>query len=337
MTVRFGIVGTGTIAHYHAIAMKDEARGCELTACTDIVEKKSLDFAVEYQISSFENFDEMLNHVDAICVCTPPPTHADITIAAAKKGVHVLCEKPMATTLSDADAVEQAVIASGITYSVVSQRRWFPAAQAVKRAIEDGKLGSRVILGEVTTENLKGPLDFGRAGWRKTWRGAGGGVLINQCPHSIDLLLWYMGIPNEVFAYCANFTHPEGELEDNLVAVMKFDKAFATLRASLTPKPVLKDHSIVLTGNSGHRVSLDIPTFAEGRNDIWTIGGDTPFPALSHSNFHAYQIQDFTQAITTKRPPRVTVDDGWWVVAVIEAIYGSALSGHPITVGEAGG
>lgn len=337
--VRFGIIGTGAIAHDHAIAINSLKGVAELVTCVDIDREKATAFALQHKIQRASTFDKPLSllhsgSIDAVCICTPPPTHADLSIQAARNSINVLCEKPMATILSDADTVLEAVKDTGITYSVVSQRRWLPAAQAVKEAVASGKLGCRIIMADVITENYKSPFDIGRADWRKTWRGAGGGVLINQCPHSIDLLLWYMGKPTEVFGYCRNFTHPEMEMEDNLVAVIRFASgSIATLTASITVNPTLRDHQIMLFGDSGHRISLDIRNFSEGSNDIWTPEDPPNVPKTLSPNLHTYQIEDFIAAIQEDRSPSVTAEDSRLVTAVINGIYSSSLCGRSITIG----
>ena len=160
--------------------------------------------------------------LDVVCVCTPHPLHADALVLAAERGVHGVVEKPLAATLSDADRILEAASKHGTMVSTMAQRRWFPAAQRMREALDTGLLGSRAILGESYCEMWRTEAYYRRDAWRGRWDTEGGGVLMNQAPHNIDFLLWCMGPAEEIFGYWTNANHPFVEIEDNAVAVIRF-------------------------------------------------------------------------------------------------------------------
>lgn len=323
--MRFGIVGTGAIAEHYKVAFAELGKLAVLTACCDKDMVKADKFAVECGAAAFANLEEMATSglIDAICICTPPPTHAALAIQAAKAGLHILIEKPLATTLRGAEQVITEARANGVTLSVVSQRRWLEATQRVRWALDQGLLGNRILMGDAYCEDWKGPEAFFRADWRRTWKGAGGGVLINQMFHSLDLLFWLMGKPTEVFGYWQNLTHiVDMEMDDNAVAVMRFvGGGLATMRASISVNPPRRLHGITLLGENGRMASIDAWTFDEGSNDIWTVDADKPDVRRRYRNLHACQIADFVESIRDGRPPVVTAESGLRVVAAIQGIY----------------
>src|SRR6516164_2198384 len=208
--IRFGIIGTGGIAHAHAAALAALADDAELVACCDIVADRAADFAERWGVrGQFDSAQSMLDssQLDVVCVCTPHPEHAEPLILAAERGIHGVVEKPFTATLADADRVLEAAAKHGTKLSVLSQRRWLPAAQRIRRAIDEGKLGDKIVLGESFCEMWRGPEYYARDAWRGRWDTEGGGVLMNQSPHNIDFLLYYMGPAVEMFGYWANINH----------------------------------------------------------------------------------------------------------------------------------
>jgi UDP-N-acetyl-2-amino-2-deoxyglucuronate dehydrogenase len=353
--LRFGIVGTGSIAQAHATALAALAPQATLIACCDVVPGRAAAFAQQWQTATpFDSWQEMLNsgRLDAVCICTPHPQHAEPLVAAAERGVHGIVEKPLTATLADADRVLEASAKYGTIVSTMSQRRWYPAAQQVRRAIDDGLLGAP-ILGESYGEMGRDEAYYRSADWRGRWDTEGGGVLMNQAPHNIDFLLWYMGPAEQMFGYWANLTHPYVEIEDNAVAVIRFRSgALATLKASVSMKPERRIHGVTLLGASGGTVSFDcwqVPVGQRrtaagpsdvGSNDTWTLANADIAPVGREAaiqsgagelpNFHAHQLLDVIGAIRDKRPPAVTALDGRRVVAIIQGVYESARSGRPV-------
>jgi UDP-N-acetyl-2-amino-2-deoxyglucuronate dehydrogenase len=343
--LRFGIVGTGGIARHHAEALHALADRAELAACADVQPGRAAAFAATHRIpQSFESARAMLDaaRLDVVCVCTPHPQHAEPLILAAERGIHGVVEKPFTATLDDADRVLEASSRHGTLLSVMSQRRWFPAAQRIQRALDDGKLGDHIILGESYCEMWRDAAYYARDAWRGRWDTEGGGVLMNQSPHNIDFLLHYMGKPVEVFGYWANLNHPFVEIEDNAVAVIRFASGgLGMLKGSVSMNPPRRIHGVTLVGSAGPTVSLDVWDFALGENAIWTVPGeeqnleewrqhDRSYGSGQFPNFHAHQLVDVMDAIRDRRPPAVTGEEGRRVVAIIQGVYESGRTGRPV-------
>jgi predicted dehydrogenase len=291
-------------------------------------------------------------------VCTPHPLHAEPLVLAAERGIHGVVEKPLTSTLKDADRVLEASTKHGTLLSVMAQRRWFPAAQNIRRAIDSGSLGSRVLLGESVCEMWRDEAYYARDAWRGRWDTEGGGVLMNQAPHNIDFLLWFMGPPREIFGYWGNLNHPFVEIEDNAVAVIRFESgALGILKGTLSMRPERRIHGVTLVGESGATLSLDcwqVQDTAQrvttgpwdvGSNGVWTLPDHAALRPIAHTdavayrsgglpNFHAHQLRDVIGAIRENRPPAVTGVDGRRVVAVIQGVYESGRTGRPVTLSD---
>jgi predicted dehydrogenase len=359
--VRFGVVGTGGIANAHAAGLAALGEDAEIVACCDIDPQRAADFAERWGVQHhYDSARAMLDagNLDVICVATPHPQHAEPLILAAERGIHGVVEKPMTATLADADRVLEAAAKHGTMISTMSQRRWFPAAQRVRQAIDHGKLGPRVILGESFCEMWRNQAYYDRDAWRGRWDTEGGGVLMNQAPHNIDFLLWYMGPAEQIFGYWDNLNHPYVEIEDNAVAVIRFRSgALGILKGTVSMNPERRIHGVALVGDSGATVSLDCWAVPDeqrrrsingpwdvGSNDIWTItdGSQQPvsrddalaFNTGELSNFHAYQLRDVIGAVRDKRPPAVTGVDGRRVVAIIQGVYESGRTGKPVGLSD---
>lgn len=272
-----------------------------------------------------------------------------------ERNAHVPLESDQRFQDGRADRVLEAADRYGTMISVMSQRRWFPAAQRIREAIDSGRLGDRLVLGESVCEMWRDEAYYRRDAWRGRWDTEGGGVLMNQAPHNIDFLLWYMGPPVELFGYWANVNHPYVEIEDNAVAVIRFASgALGTLKATLSMNPERRIHGVSVVGGSGGTVSLDCWQVKEtdqrvatgpwdvGSNDIWTVADGGPGP-ITHAeavrlragdlpNYHAHQLREIIGAVREKRPPAVTGVDGRRVVAIIQGVYESTRTGRPVAL-----
>jgi predicted dehydrogenase len=352
--IRFGIVGTGGIANAHATGLVALAADAEMVSCCDVVPGRAAEFAARWQIpNAYDSARALLDAggIDVVVVSTPHPQHAEPLILAAERGIHGVVEKPLAATLEDADRVLEAQARYGTLLSSMSQRRWFPAAQRIRRAIDSGAMGDKIVMGESYCEMWRDEAYYRRGGWRGRWDTEGGGVLMNQSPHNIDFLLWLAGPAVEIFGYWANVNHPYVEIEDNAAAVLRFaGGGLGILKGTVSMNPPRRIHGVTLVGASGATVSLDCWEIPEerrtirsgpgdvGTNDIWTIpgergltldeaveagGGDLP-------NYHAYQLRDVIGAVRDGRQPAVTGLDGYRVVAVIQGVYESTRTGRPV-------
>ena len=292
--------------------------------------------------------------VQAVSICTPHPLHADAIEAAAANGAHVLVEKPLAATLADCDRAIGACAAAGVRLGVISQRRFYPPIVRMKAAIDAGKIGAPVL----ATVDILGWRDeayYASNPWRGTWAGEGGGVLVNQAPHQLDLLQWFMGPVEELSGYWDNLNHPSIPVDDTAVAVIRFRSGGARRASSpATRSARASAASSTSTGRTGRR-SGPGPTRARcsspgsprrvepAVNDLWTIEGeadrlpgwqaeDRAFAAAHDpmSWFHERQIEDFLDAILEDRPPAVDGAEGRKVVELFTAIYRSQRDHRPV-------
>ncbi|MFL5244473.1 MAG: Gfo/Idh/MocA family protein [Gemmataceae bacterium] len=355
--VRVGLIGCGKVGQIHATALRELAEA-ELTAVCDISPERVRAFADRYGAQGYTDVDAMLGkgNVEAVVIGTPHPLHAGPAVRAAEAGVHVLVEKPMAATLADCDAMLTAANRAGVLLGVISQRRLYEPVRRMKDAIDAGKIG-RPALGVFTMYSWREPAYYQSDPWRGKWDTEGGGVLVNQSPHQLDLLRWFMGPVAEVSGYWANINHPGVEVDDTAVAVLRFQNGgLGAIVTSVAQKPGIYT-KVHIHGTNGASVGVETDrgaTFIAGmtaiaeppHNDIWTIPGEekliTAWQAEDRAHFtqvdatthyHRLQIQDFLRAVREERPPLATGDDGRAVVELFTAIYRSNRERRPVMLG----
>ena len=352
--IRCGIVGCGKVADLHAVALRETVQAEFVAVCdTDI--DRARRFSQRYGVTPYSSVEEMISKcgIDALMVCTPHPFHEQPTVAAAKAGVHVLVEKPLASTLDACDAMIDAADHGGAKLGVVSQRRFFAPVQRMKRAIDSGKIG-RPILGTFSMYSWRDQAYYQSDPWRGKWKTEGGGVLVNQSPHQLDLLQWFMGEISELSGYWENLNHPYIEVDDTAVAMIRFRSgAIGNIVTSLSQKPGIHT-KVHVHGSNGSSVGVQTDTgasFVAGMtevadpplNDLWTIPNEEQmlekyqqedrefFQSIDPTqHYHTLQIRDFLDAILHHRDPLVTGREGRVVVEMFTAIYRSNQLRRPI-------
>ncbi|MDA0837831.1 MAG: Gfo/Idh/MocA family oxidoreductase [Planctomycetota bacterium] len=352
--IRTGIIGCGKVGQIHIEAHSSVAES-ELVAVCDPDWDRAAAFAAKCGAKAFTDVDDMLSHgaVEAVSICTPHPLHAEPAIQAAAAGVHVLVEKPMAANLTDCDAMLAAAGKTGVKLGVVSQRRFYEPVKRMKDAIDAGKIG-RPILGLFLGFNWRDEAYYQSDPWRGKWATEGGGVLVNQSSHHLDMLQWMMGEIDEIGGYWANVNHPFIEVDDTAVACIRFKNGgLGSIVTSISQKPGLF-MKIHVHGSSGASIGVETDrgaSFIAGAskiaepplNDLWTIPGEehllSEFEAEDRRTFasvnamthyHALQIRDFLQSILADRDPLVTGEDGRIVVEMFTAIYRANQEGLPV-------
>lgn len=351
--VRYGIVTYGKVARLQAGAIA-HVQNARLAGVQGRDQAKARAFAADFGIEAFDSIEAMARGgVEAVIISSPHPLHREHAIAALEAGMHVLVEKPMALSTADCDAMIAAANAANRKLGVISQRRWFPAVRRVRDALDSGKIG-RPILADVVMFGWRDEAYYRSDPWRGSWAAEGGGVLVNQAPHQLDLMLWMMGPVDEVQAYWANLNHPYIEVEDTAVASIRFKSgALGSILVSNSQKPGIYA-KVHIHGSNGATAGVQTDggmMFIAGMagiaepalNDIWTIPGEERMPAAWEAqdraffktldpaeHFHALQLQDFTAAILDDREPQVTAIEGRATVALIEAIYESGRSGKAV-------
>jgi len=345
--IKTGIIGSGKVGHLHAAALASNPKS-EFTAILGRNPDKAKIFADQYGVEPYTDLDAFLGEsgVEAVCICTPHPAHRDPSIAAAKAGIHLLVEKPLASSLEDCDAIIQAAKKSGVKLGMVCQRRFYEPCARIHEAIESDKIGTP-ILGTVTVLGWRDQGYYDSDPWRGTWKDEGGGVLVNQAVHQLDLLLWYMGPVAEVSGYWGNLNHPSIEVEDTAVASIRFQSgALGQVLVSNSYNPAIHGKVSVL-GSSGAMLGVQTDggaMFIAGMsnieepplNDYWTVPGeegkleewireDTErFKSINPmEHYHALQIDDFLGAVIEDRDPCVSGQAGRETVELFTAIYRS--------------
>jgi predicted dehydrogenase len=366
------VIGLG-VGRSHAEAY-DQLPETDLVAVCDIQEARLRPVAEQYRCRAYGSVDDLLadRDVELVSVATPHPSHAELTIRALRAGKHVLVEKPMTIDLAEADRMLAAARETGRTLATVFQRRWWPAAMDVRRAIDEGLIGAP-ILGRCSLSWWRTRAYYERDAWRGRWDTEGGGVMTNQGIHAIDMFQWLMGgEAEEVVGRWSNQTHPFIEVEDSAAAIIRFrGGALGVLSATTSAR--LSQNSIVIDGSKGHSVGvIEEPEGAVGYNHVWTIPGQEDVPTRSladhlargeyiyrsgryvngdipadqdqcwptdyqfrqpaRPNYHARQIKELVEAIRAGRRPLVDAVEGRKSVAILLAIYESNRTGQPVRV-----
>jgi len=353
--IRTALIGCGKVGHTHAQVLSTLPESSFVAVCDrDIT--RSQTFAEKYHVETYTDVCEMVQtaEVEAVIVCTPHPLHTQPTIAAAGCGAHVLVEKPLASSLEDCDAMLTAANDAGVKLGVMSQRRLYEPVRRVKAAIEAGKIGEPA-LGTVVMLGWRDQTYYQSDPWRGRWDTEGGGVLVNQAPHQLDLLGWFMGPVVELFGYWENLNHPYIEVEDTAVAVLRFKNGgLGSIIVSNSQKPGIygKVHihgkngaSVGVQTDGGAMFIAGMTTIQEPPiNDLWTVPGEEDLlsqwqtedraafqvvdPVL---HYHQLQVQDFLQAILEDSKPLVSGVDGRRTVEIFTALYRSQRDQKPIS------
>jgi UDP-N-acetyl-2-amino-2-deoxyglucuronate dehydrogenase len=335
-TVGFAILGAGMVADYHRQAIVANAdRGARLVAVGHYNPARFAEISAEFGVPCVDQEDLLADPaVDVVCICTPSGQHAAQAIAAARAGKHVLVEKPMALSLADADATIAACDRAGVKLGVVLQRRAEPLFRHIHRAIEAGDLGE-LTLGVVTMPYHRSQAYYEQADWRGTWALDGGGVLMNQGIHLVDLLVWTMGDPVHVQAY-ADTLHRDIKVEDTLAATLRFaNGALATITATTATAPGFP-HRVEIYGTGG---CIQVEGESVGRWDLADPAKATVEPVQTAATAtagagsdprgiaptgHIAIVRDFIQALRADQAPRIDGAEGRRSLAAVLAIYEAA-------------
>lgn len=342
--VRFAIIGTGVIAEVHAREIA-AIPGARLVAVAGKSEERAKAFARRYGAVGYADYRDMLRRgdIDVVNICTPSGTHGDLAACALLSGKHVMIEKPMEITLEKADRILETAAASGLKVAVISQHRFDPSVIRVKREIDSGKLGALVMAeAAVNWYRTQGYYDSGQ--WRGTWQWDGGGVLMNQSIHTIDILQYLMGPVESVFALTGTMAHERIEVEDVAAAVIRFrNGAIGTLSCTTAAYPGYSNR-LEIFGRSGSAViEADVLTHlyrkeseTEGLpvNEAVLPSSQTATgasdPAAISGEAHRRQFEDMIESVLTGREPLVNGEEGKKPLEIILAIYRSAREGRPV-------
>ncbi len=324
------------IARFHARAIGETA-GAELVACTSHSPVSAEKFAAEFHCDVSANPESLLarDDIDAITICTPSGAHLDSALAAARAGKHLMIEKPLEITPERCDQIILAASENGIQVATVFQSRFSPVWQRLKNAVERNDFGI-LSIGDAAVMWFRPQSYYDSAQWRGTWRLDGGGALMNQAIHTVDLLLWMMGPVVEVSAFAATRAHERIEVEDTIVATLRFaNGALGTITATTTSHPG-QDKRIEIHGSEGSAIIEEdhVLHWSDNRKsgngsavsaeETGRGGSGASDPAGISHRLHAAQYADFIAAIQEKRAPFVDGNQGRISVELIDTIYRSA-------------
>lgn len=341
----FGIIGTGMIASYHAKAIA-HVPGARLVGAASLTADNVRAFAEKHQLACWTTKAEELvarPDIHVVCVTTPSGVHLEPALAAIRAGKHVVIEKPLEVTTERTDQILAAAEQAGVRVAPIFQARFGQGARTLKAAIDAGRFG-RIAVASAYVKWYRAPSYY--TGWKGKLALDGGGAVINQAIHGLDLLQWFAGLPEEVTAYKTRVVHQGIEGEDTAVAALRYPSgALGTIEASTASWPGWS-RKIEITGEHGS-VALEDDHLAkwefrearpgddairQAKVDPNMRSGAGSATAISYEG-HLRQIQDLVDAIRDHRPLAIEGREGRKAVALVNAVYRSAELGRPVRVG----
>ena len=346
MALGFGIIGCGMIADFHARALAD-IRGANLVGCFDLNAPSAASFADKNDCTPYTDLNKMFENpgLDVVTICTPSGAHLDPAVAAANAGKHVIVEKPLEITLARCDAIINACKSNRVQLFTVFPSRFHESSQLLKMAVDKNKFG-RLSMGDAYVKWFRTQEYYDSGAWRGTWRLDGGGALMNQAIHTVDLLSWLMGPVVEITAQADMLAHKRIEVEDVVVATLRFKNgALGVIEATTAAYPGMLKR-IEIHGTHGSAVleeeDITIWEFAKmTKSDTQLVkrmagrtktGGGAADPAAIGHHAHAALFRDAIRSIQGKSSNSIDGIEGRRSVEIILAIYKAAESGKAISL-----
>lgn len=320
--VRYAIVGCGSISKTHLKALAGVPQACLTAACDLSLERAQA--TVGDQGRAYTDYQQMLQdkEVDAVLILTASGMHADMGIQAARAGKHVVVEKPIDISVEKARALIRACDENGVKLSCIFQHRFDTDTLALKKVIDEGKLG-RLDAGCCHTKWYRNQAYYDEVAWRGTKKLDGGGALMNQGIHQLDLFQHLMGEVDEVFAYCATRAHERIDVEDLCMATLRFKNgALGLMEASTVATPGFYTR-IDVNGSEG-TVILQNNTVQE-----WRLSNGEQYTPQPTDLPHRIQLEEISRAILENRESSVSGREALKSLLIADAIYRSAESGRP--------
>jgi UDP-N-acetyl-2-amino-2-deoxyglucuronate dehydrogenase len=327
---RVGIIGCGNIFPMHAVSVS-KLQNAELAAVCDTKEERAREKAKEFNCEYYTDYKEMIDkgELDVIHICLPHYLHAPVAIYAANAGKHILTEKPMSIGLKDAEAMVEAADSNKVTLGVIFQNRYNPGSKLIKETLESGKLG-RILSGKLSVTWNRSDEYYSKSDWKGTWDKEGGGVVIDQSIHTLDLMRWFVNDEIEyIDANISNRTHKLIDVEDCAEGIIKYKSGvitgFYTINYYTCDAPVeielhcekgiarmIADKGIIKF-NDGREISADVDpkefiTFGNGVKSYWGTS-------------HLKQIADFYKALEEGVQPEITGAEALKTQRMICGIY----------------
>jgi predicted dehydrogenase len=327
--MKFAVVGAGVIGETHARLITSLPEGAELVAVVDVEAERAAALSGKYGGEPLTDLKQACARpdIDAVSICLPSGYHADAAITALEAGKHVIVEKPIDVTLAAADRLIDAEEQTGLTVAVISQRRFQHAPAFLHQAVAAGRLG-RITTGIAESAFWRSQEYYDSGGWRGTVALDGGGALMNQGIHVVDLLLWMLGEPVEVQAYSDRLAHERIEVEDTVAATVRFRSgAIGSIVATTSAYPG-RPVRLSVYGDRGSAVieNDDLVAFETADGEPAGEASGTRSVADAHRD----QYLDFIEAVRDGRPPSIGTRDARRALEVVLGIYASARTGGPV-------
>ncbi|MBN9503601.1 MAG: hypothetical protein BGO01_16660 [Armatimonadetes bacterium 55-13] len=351
MSVRFGIVGCGAIFPVHATALQN-INGAKLQAVFDLGPRTTLEAAEKFNCLAVESLDDLFAESDVVVICTPSGSHADIGLVAASRGKHVIVEKPIDVTYPKACALVETCERAGVKLATISQHRFAAPVQRLREAAQGGELGT-LLAGDAYIKWYRTQAYYDSGDWRGTLVMDGGGCLMNQGVHMIDMIQWIMGGVHAVQAQTRTAAHSI-EVEDIAQALVEYKNgAIGIIYGSTSFYPGMAERlevhgrhgTVILEGDRVKFWKADPIAAAEGLYGGGVMMQPTPSQHVADSNEaaiiessqvdpscvwgeqHRLQLEDFVRAVQEDRAPFLTGRDSLEPLKIILAIYQSAREG----------
>ena len=340
--IRVAIVGTGGISHAHIKAYRQFPDRCKITALVDIIPGKAQRVKEQYGLDAevFLDHHEILEKdIDLVDVCTPPFAHAEVSINALRSGKNVVCEKPMAASLEECDAMLKARDESGKKLSIIAQNRFRLPVRNLKALLDNGMAGK---VRHVTVNSLwfRGH-SYYDLWWRGTWEKEGGGCTLNHAVHHIDMLGWMMGTPEKITSVLANTGHDNAEVEDLSVSIAEYPGALAVVTASVVDHG--EDQALIFQCEKA-KIAFPYSVFASRPqpNGFPLAEPDEGFAKQAEEflaslppvpwEMHTGQLENVLSALENDTEPAITGEDGRRTIELITAIYKAGASRQTVTL-----
>ena len=345
--VRFGIIGMGNMGKFHAdYLIAGKIPRCELTAVCSTSLQKLEPFKAK-SLAVFDNAAGLIKSgaVDAVLIATPHPQHPEQGIEALEAGLHLIVEKPIASHKADAERLIAAASRRPTqVFGAMFQLRTEPRYARIRKLIQSGELGALVRVNWIITDWFRTEAYYASGGWRATWRGEGGGVLLNQCLHQLDTLQWLTGMPVRVRGFCQLGRYHEIEVEDNVTIYLEWNNGATGVFVSSTGEApgtnrfeiagtrgrvVLENNKLTFTRNEGDMLEFS-RTARTGfaKPDVW----NADIPIDNAVNPHGILLQNFTEAILDGTPLLVPGAEGIHSVELANAMLYSSLLGQTVSL-----
>jgi len=328
--INFAIIGCGVIAPSHAEGIVNTP-SAKLVAVADVIEERAREFAQKYNCDWYVDYKEMLDRpdIDVVNICTPSGLHSEMAIEAMKRGKHVITEKPMAVTLEQAEVMIEASKKYQRKLACIFQRRTQSVFRKIKEVTSQGAIG-KLILGDAYMKYFRSQAYYDSGDWRGTWAMDGGGALMNQGIHCIDLMQWIMGEVGSVFAYTRTLAR-KIEVEDTAVAVIEYKNgAIGVIEGTTSVVPGF-DHRLEFHGVDGsilvdgeNIVRWEVPGVELQLDSYEDVGSVASDPRAVGYMGHMILIRDMIDAIKNDRDPLITGEEGEKALKIILAIYESS-------------